>query len=88
MLFKKKAKQQEENDISASLANRPPSCTDTSSESKEATMAGNPTANVDKQPDIVYPSGFKLLFLMMSIFIGMFLVSLVRRSTRFSLLLL
>jgi len=32
-----------------------------------------PSAN-----DIVYPSGIKLVLLMMSIFVGMFLVSLVR----------
>lgn len=30
------------------------------------------------KPDIVYPKGLKLVFIMMSIFIGMFLVSLVR----------
>ena len=36
-----------------------------------------PPAPMD-QPDIVYPKGLKLALIMISIFMGMFLVSLVR----------
>jgi hypothetical protein len=36
-----------------------------------------PPAPMDRA-DIIYPSGLKLALLMMSIFVGMFLVSLVR----------
>ena len=36
-----------------------------------------PSAAMD-QAEIIYPSGLKLALLLMSIFVGMFLVSLVR----------
>ena len=35
------------------------------------------------QPEIIYPSGLKLALLMMSIFVGMFLVSLVGQRSDF-----
>jgi hypothetical protein len=79
MLFKKKGKQPQEDEIAppAPMDGEAPTCTDPAS---EGTAADESKAKDLKRihTDIIYPSGLKLALLMMSIFVGMFLVSLVR----------
>ena len=72
MLFKKKEKQPQEDEIA------PPAPMD--GEATTCTAADESKAKDLKRihTDITYPSGLKLALLMMSIFVSMFLVSLVR----------
>jgi hypothetical protein len=73
MLFKN-GKQPLEHEITtpAPMDSEAPTCT-AADESKAKDLKQNDT-------DIIYPSGLKLALLMMSIFLSMFLVSLVRSS--------
>ena len=83
MLFKKKVKQPQEDNIA------PPALMDGEKPtSTGATGEDGVAADESKDPkrietDISYPSGLKLALLMISIFIGMFLVSLVRYLSAF-----
>ena len=77
MLFKKKGKQPQE-DPSESTPPETMDSDQTGEKVKEEGTAANESKVKAKDSDIVYPSGLKLAFLMSSIFIGMFLVSLVR----------
>jgi hypothetical protein len=72
MMFKKKGKQLQEGEIAppAPMDGEAPTCT-AAEESKAKDLKRIPT-------DIIYPSGLKLALLMISIFVSMFLVSLVR----------
>ena len=83
MLFKRKGKQPQEDEIAspAPMDGKAPTCVDPSS--KESTAADEPNAKDLKRihTDIIYPSGLKLALLMTSIFVGMFLVSLVRQRS-------
>jgi hypothetical protein len=67
-MFKKKEKQPQEDDIAppAPIDSKAPKCTDPAADKSKA------------KEDVVYPSGLKLALLITSIFVGMFLVSLVR----------
>lgn len=76
MLFKKKGKQSREDEVAspASMDGEAPTCTNPAG--KEAEVASDSKAK-DIHTGIIYPSGLKLALLMTSIFVGMFLVSLV-----------
>lgn len=67
MWFKKKEKQPQEDEVAPSA----PMDGEATDESKAKDLKRIDT-------DIIYPSGLKLALLIMSIFVGMFLVSLVR----------
>lgn len=71
-MFKKKEKQQSQKEVvpPAPMDGEAPTCTATD-ESKAKDLTPSDT-------DIVYPSGVKLALLLMSIFVSMFLVALVR----------
>ena len=69
MLFKNKEKVPQENDVS------PPAPMDAEPKAKDQDLRL-------VHSDHVYPSGLKLALLMTSIFVGMFLVALVRSSSR------
>jgi hypothetical protein len=74
MLFiKGKQPQEDEITMPAPMDGEAPSCT-AADESKAKNLKRNDI-------DSTYPSGLKLALLMMSIFVGMFLVSLVRPSS-------
>ena len=80
MLFKKKEQQPQEDEIAqpVPMDGEAPTCTDPASE--EGTAADESKAKELKHihTDIIYPSGLKLALLMMSVFVSLFLVSLVR----------
>ena len=72
MLFKKKGrKQPQEDDI------EPPAAIDSDAPTCTAADEGKTKDLKHIHTDITYPSGLKLALLMMSIFVSMFLVSLV-----------
>ena len=73
MLFKKgKEPQEDEITMPAPMDDEAPNCT-AADETKAKDLKRNDL-------DSTYPSGLKLALLMMSIFVGLFLVSLVRPS--------
>jgi hypothetical protein len=81
MLIKKKERQfvpPTPMDNTASIKADPVSEKDTTAESKVKDVQGIQTAT-----DIVYPSGLKLVLLMISIFVGLFLVALVRCKSQY-----
>jgi hypothetical protein len=80
MLFKKQEKQPQEDKVAppAPMDGKAPTCTDPAGE--EGTAADESKAKDLKRihTDIIYPLGLKLALLIVSIFVSMFLVSLVR----------
>lgn len=87
MLFKMKEKQPQKDEIApptegtrTPMDDETPACTAPASEEVMATDNSKAMAKElnHTHPDIIYPSGIKLALLMTSIFVGMFLISLVR----------
>ena len=78
MLFKKKEKKPEEVGPPTPIDGGASTCTDMAGEEGTAADGSKAKELNNIHTDIVYPSGLKLALLMMSIFVGMFLVSLVR----------
>jgi hypothetical protein len=78
MLFNKKEKPPRKEEVASPAQYR-------SDQSGPAADAPNRTDPKSKQTDITYPTGIKLGLLMMSIFVGMFLSSLVRSHFTFPL---
>jgi hypothetical protein len=79
MLFKKAEKQPQEDEIALPkpMDNEAPTCTKAAGEEGAAAEQSKAEDLKRIHTDIIYPSGLKLALLMMSIFVGMFLVSLV-----------
>lgn len=75
MLFKKREKQPQKDEI-APIDGKAPTCTHPASEEGPDESKAKDLKHI--HTDIIYPSGLKLALLMISIFVGMFLVSLVR----------
>ncbi len=78
MLFKKKEKQPQQDEIPPTVESKVSTSSDPT---VEKDVAANELEAQNPKPittDIVYPSGLKLVLLMISIFVGMFLVALVR----------
>jgi hypothetical protein len=83
MLFKKKGKMSQEDENVPSthtpMDDKTATCTGPASEEDMPTDKSKAKAKeLNIHADIVYPSGLKLALLMMSIFVSMFLISLVR----------
>jgi hypothetical protein len=84
MLFKKKGKQPQKDDISppthTPMDDKTPTSAAAAGAEDMATDKSKAKANElkDIRTNIIYPSGLKLAMLMLSIFVGMFLISLVR----------
>jgi hypothetical protein len=80
MLFKKKGKQRQNDEIAPPAPMDGEAPTSTHPVGEKDTAADESKAKDLKRihTDIIYPSGLKLAFLIMSIFVSMFLVSLVR----------
>ena len=76
-MFKKKEKQPQEDEI-APKDSKAPTCTDPAGEKDMAADESKAKDLKRIHTDITYPSGLKLALLMISIFVGMFLVALVR----------
>jgi hypothetical protein len=86
MSFNKKEKQPQKDEIApptpTPMDDKNPTCTAPASEEDMATDKSKAKAK-DIHTDIIYPSGLKLAMLMMSIFVGMFLISLVSSPSAF-----
>lgn len=82
MLFKEKEKQQQEDQLSPPLPidGEAPICMDEPGEESTPTDESNAKEFKSINAETTYPSGLKLALLMMSIFVGMFLVSLVSQG--------
>ena len=65
------------------MGSEPETCTDPASEKDAAADKSRDLKRVNT--DTIYPSGLKLVLLMISIFIGMFLVALVRSELQIPL---
>lgn len=88
MFFKEKEKQPQKDEIApptrTPMVEDDKTLTGTAPASEEDIMstdndkAKELNQHIQTDTDIIYPSGLKLTLLMMSIFIGMFLISLVR----------
>lgn len=91
MFFKGKEKEPQKDQIAPpthvlleedgkSMASTPPIRKENVPTNDDTAKAKEPEQHTQMGPEIIYPSGIQLMLLMMSIFIGMFLISLVRTN--------